>query len=214
MDGRTQREGFGMLSVTWLPPCLIPEGFTGSPCSGRIWVNESWNWTQLCRHHLINHKQAWGLEIMSPWGENYYMNHSTCMLGRFCQIWLCNTMDYSPLGSSVHGLLQARILEWVAMPSSKGSSPPRNQNRIYSISCIADGFFTAEPSGKPQNHCRMWQRYSCFFFNSTCYLAYLRRDRKPDSCEPLKWSEVISWTDDLLLNPWQSREVLRIIDGL
>ena len=37
---------------------------------------------------------------------------------------LCNPMDYSLPGSSVHGILQARILEWVAMPSSRGSSDP------------------------------------------------------------------------------------------
>ena len=35
---------------------------------------------------------------------------------------LCDPMDCSPPGSSVHGILQARILEWVAMPSSRGSS--------------------------------------------------------------------------------------------
>ena len=35
---------------------------------------------------------------------------------------LCDHMDYSPLGSSVHGILQARTLEWVAIPSSRGSS--------------------------------------------------------------------------------------------
>ena len=35
---------------------------------------------------------------------------------------LCNPMDFSPVGSSVHRILQARILEWVAMPSSRGSS--------------------------------------------------------------------------------------------
>ena len=38
---------------------------------------------------------------------------------------LCGPMDCSPPGSSVHGILQARILEWVAMPSSRGSSRPR-----------------------------------------------------------------------------------------
>ena len=38
---------------------------------------------------------------------------------------LCNPMDCSLPGSSVHGILQARMLEWVAMPFSKGSSPPR-----------------------------------------------------------------------------------------
>ena len=42
---------------------------------------------------------------------------------------LCDHMDCSPPGSSVHGILQARILEWVAMPTSKGSSWPRDQTR-------------------------------------------------------------------------------------
>ena len=49
---------------------------------------------------------------------------------------LCNSMDCSPPGSSVHGILQAGILEWVAMPSSKGSSQPRDWTRISYISCI------------------------------------------------------------------------------
>ena len=49
---------------------------------------------------------------------------------------LCDPMDYSPPGSSVRGIFQARILEWVAMPSSKGSSQPRDQTRG---SCISDG---------------------------------------------------------------------------
>ena len=45
---------------------------------------------------------------------------------------------YSPPGSSVHGILQAKILEWVAMPSSRGSSQPRAQTQV---SRIADGFW-------------------------------------------------------------------------
>ena len=39
---------------------------------------------------------------------------------------LCSAIDWSPPCSSVHGILQARILEWVAMPSSRGSSQPRD----------------------------------------------------------------------------------------
>ena len=39
---------------------------------------------------------------------------------------LFDPMDYSPLGSSVHGILQARILEWIAIPSSRGSSQPKD----------------------------------------------------------------------------------------
>ena len=53
----------------------------------------------------------------------------------------CDPMDCSPLGSSVHGISQARILEWVAIPFSRESSQPRDQ---IHISYIAGGFFTAE----------------------------------------------------------------------
>ena len=51
-------------------------------------------------------------------------------------------MDCSPPGSSLPGILQARILEWVAISSSRGSSWPKDRTHI---SCIAGGFFTAEP---------------------------------------------------------------------
>ena len=52
---------------------------------------------------------------------------------------LCNLVDSTLLGSSVHGILQTRILEWVAMPFSRGSSQPRGQTQV---SCIAGRFFT------------------------------------------------------------------------
>ena len=52
---------------------------------------------------------------------------------------LCDPMDCSPPGSSVHGILLARILEWVAIPCSRGSSPPRNGTWV---SCIAGRRFT------------------------------------------------------------------------
>ena len=58
-------------------------------------------------------------------------------------------MDCSPPGSSVHGILQARILAWVAMPFSRGSSWPRDQTCISCSFCIAGWFFTTEPLGKP-----------------------------------------------------------------
>jgi len=56
-------------------------------------------------------------------------------------------VDCSPPGSSVHGILQARILEWVAMPSSRGSSHPRDQTASLAL---AGGFFTTEPPRKPE----------------------------------------------------------------
>ena len=49
---------------------------------------------------------------------------------------LCNPRDCGPQGSSVHGILQARILEWVAMPSSRGSSRPRDRTHVSCISWV------------------------------------------------------------------------------
>ena len=54
----------------------------------------------------------------------------------------------SPPGSSVHGILQARILEWVAMPSSRGSYQPRDQTQVSHIWAES---LMSEPPGKPKN---------------------------------------------------------------
>ena len=61
----------------------------------------------------------------------------------------CNPMDCSPPGFSVHGISQARILGWVAVSSSRGSSWPRNQTHLSCIFYIAGGIFHGEPPGKP-----------------------------------------------------------------
>ena len=62
---------------------------------------------------------------------------------------LCDPMDCNPPGSSVHGILHARILEWVAKPSSRGSSQPRDH--ISSVSCIGK-WVPLLPPGKPLDH--------------------------------------------------------------
>ena len=59
---------------------------------------------------------------------------------------ICDSVDSSPPSSSVHGILQARILEWITMPSSRGSSWLRRDQTH--ISCIKGGFFTTVPLGK------------------------------------------------------------------
>ena len=71
---------------------------------------------------------------------------------------LCSTMGRSLTDSSVHGILQARILEWVAMPSSRGSSQPRDQTLV---SCIAGWFFTAEPRRNPYGLLEDIEYYMC-----------------------------------------------------
>ena len=58
------------------------------------------------------------------------------MCGHACSFRLCNPKDWNLPGSSVHGILQARILEWVAISSSRGSYRPRDQTHISGISCF------------------------------------------------------------------------------
>ena len=58
-----------------------------------------------------------------------------CSVTQSCLI-LCDSMDHSPPGSSVPEILQARILEWVAMPHSRESSQPWDQTHISYISCV------------------------------------------------------------------------------
>ena len=62
---------------------------------------------------------------------------------------LRDPMDYSPPGSSVHGILQAKILQWVAIPFFRGSAQPRDWTWVYRI---ADRFFTIWATRKPSWH--------------------------------------------------------------
>ena len=87
--------------------------------------------------------QAWNLPgsqwssgpAPSPFGPNA---ESACMHAKSLQLclYLCNRMDCSSPSSSVHRILQARILGCVAMPSSRGSSLPRDQACISYASCV------------------------------------------------------------------------------
>ena len=54
---------------------------------------------------------------------------------------LCDPMDFSPPGFSIHEILQARILEWTVMSSSRGSSQLRNQTFISTAPKLASRFF-------------------------------------------------------------------------
>ena len=76
---------------------------------------------------------------------------------------LCDPMGRSPQGFSVRGILQARILEWVAISSSRGSSQPRDSTHNSCVSCIGKWFFTTEPPGKPIK----------LFYPQQCYKIYI-----------------------------------------
>ena len=78
--------------------------------------------------------------ISLPFAFQFFHITVICMHAQLC-LTLWDPMDYSPPGSSVHRIFQSRILEWVAIPFSRGSSGPRDQTHI---SCIG-----TEPPGKP-----------------------------------------------------------------
>ena len=88
-------------------------------------------------HSIPNNKNIF-LTLTSKWQGKFLI---FCWLGDWSEVkvaqscpTLCNPMDYT-----VHGILQARIMEWVAFPFSRASSQPRDQTQV---SCIAGRFFT------------------------------------------------------------------------
>ena len=81
---------------------------------------------------------------------------------------VCDPMDCSPPGSSVHGVLQARTLEWVAISFSRGSSQPRDWTQI---SCIAGRFFTIWAIREANSQLL---GFAIFFIdNSCCHQQYI-----------------------------------------
>ena len=86
------------------------------------WVKASESWTG--PFHMGN-------EFQTPAQSAFIV----CVVSLFSCVWLCKPMVCSPPGSSVHGILQARILEWVAMPFSRGPSRPRDQTLVSCLSC-------------------------------------------------------------------------------
>ena len=109
---------------------------------------------------------------------------------------LCHLMDYSPPGSSVHGIIQASILEWVAMPSSKGSSQPKDPTQV---SHIAGEFFTVWATREVHIYVYMYVNvYMYKVISVTVWLYVVQISSMPDIvsinlCQiPLNWSKRIS----------------------
>ena len=78
------------------------------------------------------YQSAWHLS----WNNSYHFSLMLLLLSCFSSVWLCDSLDCSPPGSSVHGIFQARILEWVAISLSKGSSRPKDQTHGSYVSYI------------------------------------------------------------------------------
>ena len=94
-------------------------------------------------------------------GESFFFLLSACAVAHLC-LTLCDPMDCSLPGSSVHVISQARILEWVAILFSRGSFWPRDWTRFSFISCFGRWILYQWAPGKPSFHVqsyyfRVWQ---------------------------------------------------------
>ena len=85
----------------------------------------------------VNRKEKYFIEL-----EGRSLNGCVCAKLLQSRLTLCDPLECSPLGSSLHGILQARILEWVAISFSKGSSWSRDQTQVSMCPSLASEFFT------------------------------------------------------------------------
>ena len=102
----------------------------------RMWINRCLTWSS-------DHWHGWG-DFPLPFSSRLPCCY--CLVAKLC-LTLCDPIDWSLPGSSVHGIVQARILEWGAISSSRGSSWPRDWTHV---SCLAGRVFTAE--NESENH--------------------------------------------------------------
>ena len=82
---------------------------------------------------------------------------------------LCDSMDYSLPGSSVHGISQAKVLEWVAISFSRGSCYPGIEPWSLTSSVLAGGFFITESPEKPQWCCVLRTKFCLVLCFNTVY---------------------------------------------
>ena len=118
------------------------------------WITHHWMWDHIFLIHSFNGHLSyfpfWLLWLKLQW-KFAFRCLSLCVYAKSLQLCLtlCDPMDCSPPGSSVHGILQARILEWVAMSSSRESSRPRDQSHDYCLLHWQVGSSPLAPPGKP-----------------------------------------------------------------
>ena len=99
-------------------------------------------WENILKSKRLASLLKYETQLYNLWFNNCLRQLLVCVRSQSLQSWptLSDPRDCSPPGSFVHGILQARILEWISYPFSKGTSWPRNWARV---SCIAGGFFTS-----------------------------------------------------------------------
>ena len=108
-----------------------------------------------------------------------------CLMAQSC-LTLCDPMDRSLWGSSVHGILQARILEWVAISSSRGSCWPRDWTHTSCVSCITDGLYPLSHRGSPNKLSRrQWRAMQTVPNGRHCFYKFFQNGKLLQSSSQL-----------------------------
>ena len=117
-----------------------------------------------------------------------------CLVAKSCPT-LCDPVDHSPPGSSIHGILQARILEWVAISFSRASSQPRDQTHVSCLSvcvCMCVNISVCVYTYK----CKLYVYCTCMYICMLCFFRYYVKNFK----YILKWEQwSLNWVYE---EPW------------
>ena len=140
----------GKVSAASLPiPISDPQSSTGPSFMWFLWhvaeINQFRAERRVGRTLVWKERKVWSWVQISA---SLIISGCTSVMWEFSCVWLCNPMDYT-----VRGILQARILEWVAISSSRGSSQPRDRTQV---SCIAGEFFTSWITREAQEYWNGW----------------------------------------------------------
>ena len=130
------------------------------------------------------------IQVNFPWRSEVKWNE----VAQLCPT-LCDPMDCSPPGSSIHEILQARILEWVAISFSRGSSWPRDQTRV---SCILSRCFTIWATREAH---RMTLFPLCLILQILRWHSWLKKKKNPPAnsgrckrCRFDQWVRKFPWS--------------------
>ena len=109
-------------------------------------------------------------------------NMTVCSVAQMCPT-LCDAMDYSRPGSSVHGIFQTSILKWVAISFCKGSSRPRDQTSISWVSCIGTQilYHCVWEANTTEKHFISQEKKKVYYLDSL-----LSKQTAPDMSLPIK----------------------------
>ena len=152
------KELFSCHSILTTPGFIVPPWYILYVCGPHLH-------TDVCLNALFSQTPFPALpqEVSQVCGRCSCELYSACVLTQSC-LTLCNPMDCSSSGSSAHGILQAKILEWAAISFFRGYSWPRDWT------CIAGSFFTTEPPG---NH--IWELCDmrCWYVGTLTFSHFL-----------------------------------------